>query len=92
MRSQHEQEVWNDCACLVANAVVCYNTLILSEVLHELQKRAEIASIEAIMRVSPIAWQHINFYGHYLFDVDFSPVLHEPFRIPQAQALLMLAQ
>ena len=74
MRSQHEQEVWNQCARLVANAVVYYNTLILSEVLDELQKRGEFAAIETIKRVSPIAWQHINFYGHYLFDADFLPI------------------
>jgi hypothetical protein len=59
---------------LVANAVVYYNTLILSEILDELQKRGEVATIEAIKRLSPIAWQHINFYGHYLFDADFSPI------------------
>jgi TnpA family transposase len=74
VHSQHEQEIWNECARLVANAVVYYNTLILSEVLDELQKRGEVATIEAIKRVSPIAWQHINFYGHYLFDADFSPI------------------
>ncbi len=74
VRSQLEQEIWNECARLVANAVVYYNTLILSEVLDELQKRGEIAAIEAIKRVSPIGWQHINFYGHYQFDADFSPI------------------
>jgi TnpA family transposase len=74
VRSQHEQEIWNECARLVANAVVYYNALILSEVLDELQKRGELAAIEAIKRVSPIAWQHINFYGHYQFDADFSPI------------------
>jgi hypothetical protein len=46
----------------------------VAEVLGELQKRGELAAIEAIKRVSPIAWQHINFYGHYQFDADFSPI------------------
>jgi TnpA family transposase len=73
-RSQHEQEIWNECARLVANVVVYYNALILSEVLDELQKRGEIAAIEILKRVSPIAWQHINFYGHYQFDADVSPI------------------
>ncbi len=73
-RSQHEQEIWNECARLVANAVIYYNSLILSEVLDELQKRGEVVTIETLKRVSPIAWQHINFYGHYEFDADFSPI------------------
>jgi TnpA family transposase len=30
VRSQHEQEVWNECARLVANTVVYYDSLIMS--------------------------------------------------------------
>lgn len=55
VRSQHEQEIWNECARLVANTVVHYNAMILSEVLDELQKRTELAGIKAIKHVSPIA-------------------------------------
>lgn len=73
-RTHHEQEIWNECARLVANAVIYYNALILSEVLDELQKRGETVTIETLKRVSPIAWQHINCYGHYEFDADFSPI------------------
>ena len=74
VRSQHEQEVWNECARLVGNAVVFYNALILSEALAELEGRDERASAEVIKRVSPVAWQHINFYGRYQFDEDFTPI------------------
>jgi hypothetical protein len=73
-RSQHEQEVWNECARLVGNAVVYYNALILSEALAELERRSELVSSEVIKRVSPVAWQHINFYGRYQFDADFTPI------------------
>ena len=24
--------------------------------------------------MSPVAWQHINFYGRYQFDADFTPI------------------
>jgi len=73
-RSQHEQEVWNECARLVGNAVVYYNALILSETLAELELRGDFASAEILKRVSPVAWQHINFYGRYQFDEDFTPI------------------
>jgi TnpA family transposase len=73
-RSQHEQEVWNECARLVGNAVVYYNAVILSEALAELELRGDLASAEVLKRVSPVAWQHINFYGRYQFDEDFTPI------------------
>ncbi len=74
VHSQHEQEIWNECSRLVGNAVVYYNALILSEALAELESRGELASAEVLKRVSPVAWQHINFYGRYQFDADFTPI------------------
>ena len=74
VRSQHEQEVWNECARLVGNAVVYYNALILSEALTELELRGDLAPAEVLKRVSPVAWQHINFYGRYQFDENFTPI------------------
>jgi hypothetical protein len=73
-RSQHEQEVWSECSRLVGNAVVYYNSLILSEVLAELESRGALTSAEILKRVSTVAWQHINFYGRYQFDADFTPI------------------
>ena len=63
VRSQHEQEVWNECSRLVGNAVVYYNALILSEALAELESRGNLASAEVLKRVSPVAWQHITTMG-----------------------------
>jgi hypothetical protein len=74
VRSQHEQEVWNECARLVGNAVVYYNALILSEALTELELRGDLDSAQVLKRVSPVAWQHINFYGRYQFDENFTPI------------------
>lgn len=74
VKSQHEQELWNECARLIGNAVVYYNALILSESLAELEQRGDVVSAEVIKRASPVAWQHINFYGRYQFDEDFTPI------------------
>ncbi len=73
-RSQNEQEVSNECSRLVGNAVIYYNSLILSEALAELERRGELGSADILKRVSPVAWQHINFYGRYQFDDDFMPM------------------
>ncbi len=74
VHSQHEQEIWNECSRLVGNAVVYYNALILSEALEEFEGRREINSVEVLKRVSPVAWQHINFYGRYEFNAHFTPI------------------
>lgn len=74
VRSQHEQELWNECARLIANAVVHYNSVILSEVLKSLENQSYRTAIEALKRISPLAWQHVNFYGRYRFDSDLKPI------------------
>ena len=54
--------------------MVYYNALILSEALAELESRGALASAAVLRHVSPVAWQHINFYGRYQFDDDFTPI------------------
>ena len=80
VRSQHEQEAWNECARLIGSAVVYYNALILSEALAGLELRGDLAAAEILKRVSPVAWQQINFYGRYQFDEDFTPIHLEKLR------------
>ena len=63
VRSHHEQDLWNECAHLIANAVVHYNSLILSDVLKELSTLGDVVIAETLKCISPLAWQHINFYG-----------------------------
>jgi len=74
VRSQHEQEVWNECTRLIANAVVYYNSEILSELLSTLDNQSNNTAIDKLKQVTPLAWQHINFYGRYRFDSDLRPI------------------
>jgi hypothetical protein len=74
VHSQHEQEIWNECSRLVGNAMGCYNALILSQALAELEGRDERLSARVLKHVSPVAWQHINFYGRYQLDADFTSI------------------
>ena len=51
-----------------------YNSVILSEVLQSLEKHSNKAAAESLKRITPLAWQHVNFYGRYRFDSDLLPI------------------
>ena len=74
MQSKPEQEQWNECTRLVANAMVYYNSEILSELLANLEDQGNRSAIDTLQRVTPLDWQHINFYGRYRFDGDLRPI------------------
>ena len=44
-----------------------YNSAILSRLLERLEAEGNARGIEALARVSPVAWQHILLNGHYTF-------------------------
>lgn len=53
---------------LVCNIIIYYNSYILSQFYLEKQKSKQTKQIEALKRISPIAWTSINLYGRYEFD------------------------
>ncbi len=63
--SELELDIWNQCARLLANAIIYYNGCLLSETLKKYQ-----VSIDTIKRVSPLAWAHINMGGKFEFLVE----------------------
>lgn len=52
---------------MICNAIVYYNSAILSRLLERLEAEGNDKSIEALTRISPVAWQHILLNGHYTF-------------------------
>lgn len=66
-----ENEIWNQCARLVANCIILYNTFMLSALV-ETQENEEV--INFIKRLSPVAWQHINLTGKYEFKRDHKTI------------------
>lgn len=73
-RTEYEQQLWNECGRLITNCIVFYNSAILSNflLLHEASENFQ--QINLLKRVSPVAWQHINFYGRYEFTKLLAPV------------------
>ena len=62
------------CSRLLANCVIYYNAAILSRVLEERRAVGDLAGVEQLIQVAPIAWQHINFYGRYEFTSRVVPI------------------
>ena len=66
--SELELAVWNECARLIANAIVYYNACLLSALLKKYKKLSSNKTIlDVIKRISPIAWVNINMLGKFDF-------------------------
>lgn len=74
VHTEAEQQLWNECSRVIANAIIHYNTALLSRV-HE-QKRAagDHAAMELIASMSPVAWQHVNLFGSFEFGPAGTPI------------------
>ncbi len=71
-RGKNEAEIilWNECARLIANAILYYNGYLLSQMLEIKEKEGDWEAVELLKRISPIAWQHLNFLGMYDFSSE----------------------
>ena len=58
-----------ECNRLIANAIIYYNTWLLSELLVYHESQNNVIEADLIKKVSPIAWQHIHIYGRYVFRI-----------------------
>jgi Tn3 transposase DDE domain len=69
-RTDIEIEISNQCARLIANAIIYYNSAILSRLLTKHEARANAKALVLITQMSPAAWRHILLNGHYTFQSD----------------------
>lgn len=67
VQTKTEQQIWNDCARLIANAVIYYNTALLSKVYEQKLKTGDRDAVALIQVMSPVAWQHVNMFGSFEF-------------------------
>lgn len=73
-KTEGEQQIWNECGRLIANCIIFYNATILSNVLRYQTDNSQLSDRLSLEKVSPIAWQHINFYGRFEFTKSFQPI------------------
>jgi TnpA family transposase len=60
-------EITNQCGRLVANAIIYYNSAILSKLYDKYEAEGNNKAIDLLRKISPAAWQHIHFYGYLIF-------------------------
>jgi TnpA family transposase len=66
-RTDIEIEISNQCARLIANVIIYYNSAILSRLLTKYEAAGNAKALALIKKISPTAWRHIHLNGHYTF-------------------------
>ena len=65
--SDIQMATWNECARLLTNCVIYYNSFILNDLKTESDSKGDFKRSQKIIRLSPAAWTHLNFQGRYTF-------------------------
>ena len=63
VKTEAEQQVWNECSRLITNAILYYNTALLSKVYEQKSATGDQEAINLLRGISPCAWQHVNLFG-----------------------------
>jgi TnpA family transposase len=69
VKTEAEQQLWNECSRLITNIIIYYNTSLLSRVYEQKQATGDQEAQAIIESVSPVAWQNVNLFGNF----EFSP-------------------
>src|SRR3954453_7856347 len=64
----------NQCGRLLANVAIAYNSMLLSRLLERYQATGNQKAPQSLKAISPVAWQHIHFLGHYTFRDNRHPI------------------
>ena len=74
VKTEAEQQIWNECSRLITNAILYYNTALLSKVYEQKSAAGDQEAIQLLRGVSPCAWQHVNLFGAIEFTQRVSKV------------------
>ena len=71
-KNDDEINLWNECARLLTNAIIYFNSLILTRLLEHFEAEGDDKKLEIIKQVSPVAWHNINLNGTYSFSFELN--------------------
>ncbi len=61
-------EISNQCGRLLANIIIHFNSIILSKLYQRYTAENNQKGLNLLKKISPVAWQHIHFQGHLIFN------------------------
>jgi TnpA family transposase len=67
VKTEAEQQIWNECSRLIANAIIYYNTLLLSRVYEQKAAAGDLDAIKILQGISPVAWRNVHLIGNFDF-------------------------
>jgi len=73
VKTEAEQQVWNECSRLIANTIIYY-TLLLSRVYEQKVAAGDLEASKILKSTSPVAWRNVNLIGNFDFTTSSSPV------------------
>ncbi len=73
-RTDLDVAISNQCGRLIANVVIAYNSMLLSGLLGKSLATGNEKALDLLRRISPAAWQHLHFLGHYAFRDKHYPI------------------
>ena len=81
-KTEHEQQIWNECSRLITNCIIHYNATILSTLLAIKEQNGDSQAVDLLKRISPVAWQNINLQGRYDFrnttdDINIDAIIRQ---------------
>ncbi|MFK7975221.1 MAG: Tn3 family transposase [Halioglobus sp.] len=65
--SDEEIQLWNECARLLTNAIIYFNSSVLSHLLNSFEQQKDEQKLAIVKQASPVAWYNINLKGTYRF-------------------------
>ena len=68
--SDEEIQLWNECARLVTNAIIYFNSTVLSQLLTSFEHQGDEEKVKIVKQASPVAWYNINLKGTYNFELS----------------------
>ncbi|HSX79788.1 MAG TPA: transposase, partial [Candidatus Saccharimonadia bacterium] len=86
-KPEHAQQLWGEGARLITNCIIYDNAMLLSNVLAHKEGLGAAQVADRLKQLSPVAWQHITFFGRYEFRkspeiIDFDAIVRELSRVP----------
>lgn len=74
VKTEAEQQIWNECSRLIANTMIYSNMLLLSRVYEQKLAVDDKEAIKILKGISPVAWHNFNLTGNFDFTTGASPV------------------